>query len=177
MTIPVCHQLLNEMQWYCTQCCMLLMNVSCSFKVHSNCVAVPIYWFLSAASHRSIIAFQVKMNLTFMRHGNAVTLQFLCRTVQCDNAMQLWCSMNGPLDSFPNFCWLKYYIFTLCIENVAFCHCVGYVKGALDNIWKFSFWLNFIYQVKSDCKFTNSNRKIQQFLQKVKKSSVFVKHA
>ena len=26
-----------------------------------------------------------------------------------------------------------------------------YLKGALDNILKFSFWLNLIYHVESDC--------------------------
>ena len=26
-----------------------------------------------------------------------------------------------------------------------------YLKGALNNILQFSFWLNFIYQVKLDC--------------------------
>ena len=31
------------------------------------------------------------------------------------------------------------------------------IKGAFDNILKLSFWLNFIYQVKIDCYFTNSN--------------------
>ena len=35
------------------------------FILHYKCIAVPIYWLLSAASHRSITAFQVKMNLTF----------------------------------------------------------------------------------------------------------------
>ena len=33
------------------------------------------------------------------------------------------------------------------------------LKGALDNILKCSLWLNFIYQVKIDCKFTNTKRK------------------
>ena len=51
---------------------------------------------LSAASHRNITAFRVKMNLTFMRHRNAVTLQFLCSRVQCGNTAQLRRSMNGP---------------------------------------------------------------------------------
>ena len=50
-------------------------------------------------------------------------------------------------------------------------------QGALDNILKFPFWLYFIYQVKFDCLFTNTKRKIQKFLLKVKKSSTFVKHA
>ena len=59
-------------------------------------LAVPIYRLFSAASHRSFTAFQVKMNLTFMRHSSAA-LQFLCRTVRCGNATQLRCSMNGPL--------------------------------------------------------------------------------
>ena len=40
--------------------------------------------------------------LTFMRHHNAVTLQFLCSRVQCGNATQLRCSMNGPLTCFMN---------------------------------------------------------------------------
>ena len=39
---------------------------------------------------------QVKMNLTFMRHRNAVTLQFLCSRVQCGNTMQLRSSMIRP---------------------------------------------------------------------------------
>ena len=50
------------------------------------------------------------------------------------------------------------------------------LKGALDNIFNFSFWLNFIYEVKIDCLFTNTKRKIQKFLLKVNKSSIFVKH-
>ena len=68
------------------------------FILHSNCIAVPIYQLhvLSAASHRSTTAFQVKMNLTFMRHSNAVTSQFLCSRVQCGNTTQLPGSMNGP---------------------------------------------------------------------------------
>ena len=55
-------------------------------KVRSYCIAIVLQcwynnWLLSAASHRSITAYQVKMNLTFMRHCNAVTLQFLCSRV------------------------------------------------------------------------------------------------
>ena len=38
------------------------------------------------------------------------------------------------------------------------------VKGALDNILKFSFWLNFIYHVKSDFLFTNAKRKKSKVL-------------
>ena len=30
-------------------------------------------------------------------------------------------------------------------------HEICLVKGALDNIFQFSFWLNFIYQIKIDC--------------------------
>ena len=67
---------------------MLLINKG-PFILHHNCVAVPIYRLLSATNHRSFTAFQVKMNLTFMRHRKAVTSQFLCRKVQCGNAMQL----------------------------------------------------------------------------------------
>ena len=37
---------------------------------------------ISAASHRSITTFQVKMFFTFMWHRNAVTLHFLCSRVQ-----------------------------------------------------------------------------------------------
>ena len=37
-----------------------------------------------------------KMNLTFLQHRNAVTLQFLCSRVQCGNAPRLRHSMNGP---------------------------------------------------------------------------------
>ena len=67
------------------------------FILHRNCVALPIYRLLSATSHRSFTAFQVETNWTFMWHRNAVTLQFLCRKVQCGNATQLRHSMNGPL--------------------------------------------------------------------------------
>ena len=50
-------------------------------------------------------------------------------------------------------------------------------KAALDNILIcFFFLFNFIYQVNIDCYFTNSKRKIQKFLLKVKES-FFVKHA
>ena len=48
-----------------------------------------------------IRAFKLKRNSTFMRHRNAVSLQFLCSRVQCGNPMQLRHSMNGPL----NFAW------------------------------------------------------------------------
>ena len=51
------------------------------------------------------------------------------------------------------------------------------IKGALDNVLKFSFWVNFIYQVKIDCLFTNTKRRIQSFLLKVRRSSIFVTHA
>ena len=67
-----------------------------------NCVVVPIYRLLSVASHHSFTAFQVKLNLTFVRHWNAITSQFLCSRVQCGNATQLQRSMNGPLHR--NFC-------------------------------------------------------------------------
>ena len=36
------------------------------------------------------------------------------------------------------------------------------IKGAQDNIFKFSFCLNFIYHVKIDSQFTNTKRKIQK---------------
>ena len=66
------------------------------FILHRNCMVVLIHWLLSAASHCSITAFQVKMILTFMQHRNAVTLPFLCSRVQCSNATQLRRSLNGP---------------------------------------------------------------------------------
>ena len=50
------------------------------------------------------------------------------------------------------------------------------LEGALDNILEFSFWLNFIYQVKIDCLITNTRRKIQKILQK-KNKLIFVKPA
>ena len=59
-----------------------------SYYTALNCVAVPICLLLSAANHRSINAFQVKMSLTFMRHRNAVTSQYLCKTLRCGNATQ-----------------------------------------------------------------------------------------
>ena len=37
-----------------------------------------------------------------------------------------------------------------------------HLKGALDNILKCSFWLNFIYHVRNDWSFTNTKRKIQK---------------
>ena len=52
-----------------------------SLTLHPNCITVPIYRLFSAASHRSIATFQVKMYLTFLRHRNAVTSQFLCSRV------------------------------------------------------------------------------------------------
>ena len=67
-----------------------------SYYTDCNCVVVPIYRLLSAASHRSFTTFQVKINSTFMRHHNAETSQFLCRTVQSGTAMQLRWSMNRP---------------------------------------------------------------------------------
>ena len=63
-----------------------------SYQIVLHCGADQL---LSAASHRSITAFQVKMNWTFMQQRSAVTLQFLCRTVQGGNARQLQRCMNG----------------------------------------------------------------------------------
>ena len=65
---------------------------------------MPIYWLLSAASHCSSTAFQVKMNITFMWHRNAVSLQLLCRRVQCGNTTQLRLSMNGPSHFVNQYC-------------------------------------------------------------------------
>ena len=48
------------------------------FTLHCNCIAVLIYRLLSAVSHCSTTAFQVEMNLTLMRHRNAV---WQCSTV------------------------------------------------------------------------------------------------
>ena len=53
------------------------------------------------------------------------------------------------------------------------------VKGAFG-YWRFSFWLNLIYQVNSDYLFTKKNKqtnkqKIQKFLFKEKKSTIFHK--
>ena len=58
------------------------------FILHRNCVAVPIYYiyYISAAIHCSITAFQVNINLTIMRHHNAVTLH------ECEVRR----GMNGP---------------------------------------------------------------------------------
>ena len=78
----------------------IALKVDNGLKVRSYCteIAVPIYRLLSPASHRSITVFlQVKINLTFMRHRNAITWQFLCSRVQCGNARQLRRSMNRPL--------------------------------------------------------------------------------
>ena len=52
---------------------------------------------------------------------------------------------------------------------------VIHFKEALDNIFKFSFRLNFIYHVTIDCLFTNTKRKMQIFLLKGKKL-IFVKY-
>ena len=74
------------------------------FILTLHCSAVPINQLFSAASHHSITSFQVKMNLTFMRHRNAVTSQSLCNKVQCGNAMQMRRSMNGPLEPAMGLC-------------------------------------------------------------------------
>ena len=44
-------------------------------------------------------------------HRNAVTSQFLCSRVQCGNATQLRCSMNGPEvdNGVKNWVWQKVY--------------------------------------------------------------------
>ena len=57
-----------------------------------------------------------------------------------------------------------------------FSNYIIFFKGTLDNILTFSFWLNNIYQVIVDNLFTNTKRKIQIFLQKVKKSKIIIKH-
>ena len=54
------------------------------------------------------------------------------------------------------------------------------LKGHWTIFYFFFSWLNFIYHVKIDCYYTHivhTKRKIQKFLLKVKKSSIFVKHA
>ena len=57
------------------------------------------------------------------------------------------------------------------ILRTKICWLLFLFKGALDKILKFSYWLNFIYQVNIDCSFTNTKTKIQKILPKVKKSS------
>ena len=49
----------------------------------------------------SIAAFQVKMNLTFMRHRNAVTSQFLYRRVQCSTLVILQPYTKYAMTSCP----------------------------------------------------------------------------
>ena len=61
------------------------------FILNRNCVAVPIYQLLSAASHRSITAFQIKTNLTFMRYRNAVHHMHNFYAGRCSAATQLNC--------------------------------------------------------------------------------------
>ena len=62
--------------------CRFIQTLSCgckvcerNVKVHSYHIAIALRcrYDISAASHCSIIAFQVEINLTFMRHRNAVT--------------------------------------------------------------------------------------------------------
>ena len=43
----------------------------------------------------------------------------------------------------------KYYVVFIYIESFEISFFV--IKGALDNIFKFYFWLNFIYHVKCNC--------------------------
>ena len=69
------------------------------FILQCNCVAVPIYWLLSAANHRSITSFKVEMYLIFMLHRNAVRSQLLCSSEQYGNATQsqfrvVWTDFN-----------------------------------------------------------------------------------
>ena len=78
-----------------------------SFILHRNCVAVPMYRLLSAASHRNFNAFQVKITFTTPQCNN---IAILCSRGQCSNATQLrrrsyfaaiaLRSMNGPLFVF-----------------------------------------------------------------------------
>ena len=81
------------------------------FILHRNCVAVPIYQLLSAPSHCSFAAFQVKMNLTFMRHCNAVTSQFLCKT-GCHKSKLFpqtrWCLQIGKTKKKKRFLLLSF---------------------------------------------------------------------
>ena len=56
------------------------------------------------------------------------------------------------------------------------CNLVKELRG-IGQYFKIFFWLNFIVHVKIDCYFTNTKRKIPKFPLKVKKLSIFVKHA
>ena len=63
------------------------------FIPHPNCVMLPIYIdYISAASHCCIIAFQVKMNLTRMRHRHAVS-SYECSVQQC-NTILVWMDLT-----------------------------------------------------------------------------------
>ena len=76
----------NEM-WYAAD----NYNYIGPFILQRNCVAVPIYWLLSAVSHRSFTTFQVKMNLTSMWHRNAEHRNFCA--VGCSAATQPNCGV------------------------------------------------------------------------------------
>ena len=76
--------------------CIYTRIVLQSIKIHSYCTAIALRCRYIDYFLPQVTAFQFKMNLIFMRHRNAITSQFLCRKMQCGNATQLRCSMNGP---------------------------------------------------------------------------------
>ena len=121
------------------------------FIVHCNCVAVPIYWLLSAASHCSITAFKVKMSLNFIRQRNAVT----SNRVQCGNATQLWHRMNGPSHKSETCVWkdMQYHrnqVGLMFLSMLRPCLITNY--GKFWQIWENGFASNdFLHQVVKQC--------------------------
>ena len=94
------------------------------FILYHNCVAVLIYQLFPATSHRSFTKIQVKMNLTFMRHGNALPSQFLCKMVQSSKQHN-----SGIL-------WTELYWH---VNIVILVFCVKIIKGQIKNIvWLYS---------------------------------------
>ena len=122
------------------------------------------YRLLSAASHRSITAFQVKMNLSLMRHRNAATSHFLA--VGCSAATQhnygvVWTDLydgfyNNALPNLltmRNIAWLNTipYWWLLMICFVPFSSAIV-KKHRCIQIW--SLWC-FSFYVIWHCAYTN----------------------
>ena len=70
--------------------------------------------YISAAGHRSITAFQIEMNLTFMPHRNAVT----SHECECSKATQcncgvVWTDLKSKYQNLHNF----QLFFSICSKN------------------------------------------------------------
>ena len=122
----------------------------CTFKFHElSCVwQVYLFVFVFVFKHNTLIYRQVKLAMNVVALAltdfeKRMSIQFIMEPSKHKKPIKLYLS-NIPLRV------LIFPIFVPCGSFSKFESSVSF-KGALDNILKFYFWLNFIYHVKCNC--------------------------